>query len=319
MPSTVESLRDLSAGSLAIGAQSIGLCISTGNLVKSIFTKKNKVKYENILITGASDGIGKALAEKFASVDKCNLFLVGRSLEKLDATARICAGKGSTVKTFAADFSKKEDLLAFSKFVSTRYSETPFDLVVANAGMIGQTAGNSDLVESTSVTDPTFYNAIVDTNVKGILATIMPILDEMRARKSGHIVLTSSINSYMGASNQFLYSATKSFVKTLGSDLSTHVKKDKVKITVVAPGLIDTNMTAPFWNGENSTLPRSMAQNVNKFAEKVYKGILRGDSFITYPYYQFLQTYATGTLPPSVREVFSNLITKSGVAGDRTT
>jgi len=147
----------------------------------------------------------------------------------------------------------------------------------------------------------------------------MPVLNNMKTRKSGHIILVSSVNAYMGPATQFLYSSTKSFVKTLGEDLSQNVKKDNVLVSVVAPGLIHTNMTYPFWKEENSTFPESLAQDPTKFAAKIYKCIIRGDRFITYPYYQFLQIYLLGSSPPSVRAVFSDMYTKTGVTGNRVT
>jgi len=324
-PSTVESSRDFLAGCLSLGTQSAGIGLSAFHFLRSLFRKKRTDNYKTILITGASSGIGKALALQFASTGTRNLILLGRNGEKLDLVARDCTGLGNTVLTMTADFSKEDDLAAVSTFIRKRNLETPIDLVIANAGMMIHNATGSVDPENQNTTNPSFMKAIIDTNVNGCLATFMPILDSMKMRNSGHIVLLSSINAYLGPSNQYLYSATKSFVRILGQDLGQQLRREKsdVLVSVVAPGLIDTNMTIPFWDSDDSrdlsSAPRKTAQDPKKFAEKIYKGIVRGDRFLTYPYYQFYQSFLGGTLPPSVRDVALCAFTSTGFAGQRTT
>jgi short-subunit dehydrogenase len=322
--STVEAVRDFTAGVLSLTTQTGGCIISAVNIVSSLFQKKKTDTFEKILVTGASSGIGKALVEKFAESGNRIFVLVGRNVEKLDAVARTCTEKGNRVRTFQCDFSQDADLQAFTSFIQEQDTMEHFDLVIANAGMMVHNATSSpQLNREINEKDPVFYNSIVNTNVKGILATFLPLLDRMKERNGGHIVLVSSINAYLGPANQYLYSATKSFIRTLGQDLQVHLRKTNVHVSVVAPGLVDTNMTLPFWESENqddlSSLPRSAAQDPAKFAGKVYKGIVRGDNFITYPYYQFFQTFLGGTLPPTVRGVASGLFTNTGFAGQRET
>lgn len=325
MPSTVESTRDLLAGCLSLVTQSAGIGISCANTVVSLFREKRMDNYVNILITGASSGIGKALAVKFASTKRRRLVLLGRNADKLSATAQECTALGSQVVTMVADFSNSNDLDAFVSFVKEQDVQHPFDLVIANAGMLAFNAEPSVGDASNRVGDARFDNAIVDTNIKGMLATFMPILDFMKARNKGHIVLLSSINAYLGPCNQFLYSATKSFARTLGQDLGQQLRREKSKVlvSVVAPGLINTGMTRAFWESDRaedrSSTPRALAQDAGKFADKTYKGIVRGDRFITYPYYQFYQSYLGGTLPPTVRDIASCVFTGTGFAGNRVT
>ncbi len=319
-PTFCESIRDFTAGTVGIGAQSLGLAVSGANIVKSLFKKQVKPSYKTVLITGASSGIGQALAEKFAE-DKILLILSGRNSGKLDSVARTCTAKGSKVRTFACDFAIDVEREAFSRFVKDQNNQNPIDLVIANAAMM--LFNSQPTTSENNVCQPELYNAIVDVNIKGILSTVMPLLDNMVSRNSGHIVLLSSINAFLGPANQFLYSATKSFIKTYGQDLQQLLDKTAVKVTVVAPGLVDTNMTSAFWESndeqDRSAMPRKLAQDPKKFAEKVYKGIFKGNMFITYPYYQFLQTYAGGNLPPSVRRVASKLFTKTGFGGNKVT
>ena len=324
VPSTVESTRDLLAGCLSVVSQSVGISVSCVNTFLSLFKQKRVDSYVNILITGASSGIGKALAIKFAQTGQRRLVLLGRNQGKLDTTAQECTALGSHVVTMVSDFSNSEDLDAFASFVAQQDIQHPFDLVVANAGMLAFNAEPSVSANGTS-TAPAGPPGMIDTNIKGMLATFMPILDFMKTRDNGHIVLLSSINAYLGASNQYLYSATKSFARTLGQDLGQQLRNEgsKVRVTVVAPGLVDTGMTAAMWESpraeDRSSAPRSLAQDPGKFAVKVYKGIVRGDRFITYPYYQFYQSYLGGTLPPTVRDIASCIVSSTGIAGKRVT
>lgn len=307
LPSTTESTRDLLAGCLSICSQSLGIGISAINMLLSCLKGPRIDRYENILITGASSGIGKALAIKFASTGIRRLVIFGRNQVELDTTAQECREKGSEVITMVCDFSSIIDIQAFIDFVRIQNITHPFDLVIANAGMLASDVRHSD--------------AIIDTNVKGMLATFMPILDSMKTRDNGHIVILSSINAYLGAPNQFLYSATKSFARTLGQDLSQQLRREKSKIiiSVVAPGLVDTKMSSSSWEQEQASHIRSFATDANKFANKVYKGIVRGDRFITYPYYQFFASFLGGTLPPSVRDLASRAVSTSSLVGNRVT
>ena len=98
-----------------------------------------------------------------------------------------------------------------------------------------------------------------------------------------------------------------------------YVSRDNVAVTVIAPGTIFTDITAPFWTTDESTLPRSMAQDPETFAAHAYKDILHGNGYISYPAPQFYQSYLGGTLPPSVRATVSKYYGKTGMAGKRVT
>jgi short-subunit dehydrogenase len=322
MPTFQESLRDFIAGVLQFPNQTFGLGISALHMAMSLPQLwRKKTVYGKVLITGASFGIGKGLAKEAAKSGAHHLVLVGRTKEKLDATVRELrniAKKTTVITSFVCDYSVEGQLSALSKFIVEQDEEEPFDLIIANAGMSGQNAPAS-AGKATGVTDPTFYNAIIDTNVKGTLSTVMPLLDRMRKRRSGHIAVTTSVNAYLGPYNQFLYSSTKSFLATFAMDLAQQVRNDGIKVTAIAPGTIDTDMTAPFWGEDQSTMPRFMAGNPDTFGAYAYQDILRGNSYISYPSLQFYQTYLGGTLPPSARETASMLLGMTGMAGKRVT
>ncbi len=280
-----------------------------------------KLVYGKILITGASSGIGKGLAREAVLNGAHHVVVVGRQKEKLDATVQelnSLAKKPVVITPFVCDFSEQGQLASLAKFITAQDSEEPFDLVIANAGMSGQNAPAS-IGDATQVTDPVFWNAIIDTNVKGTLATVFSVLDRMRKRHTGHIVIVTSVNAFLGPHNQFLYSATKSFMGMLALDMAEQVRRDGVHVTAIAPGTIDTDMTAPFWGPDESTLPRCMAVDANKFAAWAYKDILRGNQFISYPGVQFLQSYLGGSLPPTVRATVSKFYGKTRMAGKRVT
>jgi len=368
IPSFAEASRDFVAGCASIASQSVGIGLSGLNMFLSLFKNKRVDNYHNMLITGASSGIGRSLAIKFASTPPAEgnrrLVLQGRNNDRLQEVADVCTQHGCQVLTIVADFSIPDDLSAFVSFVKRHDAERPFDLIVANAGMLiynlSTTASATAMSTSTSDTDQSspeepsspesslperlpsqgsspesssesssspevVYSQVIDANLKGILATFFPVLDNMKARDAGHVVLLSSINAYLGPSNQYLYSATKSFIRTLGQDLAQDLRRNKsaVRISVVAPGLVDTRMTSAFWESDDAQdrakIPRGLAQDPDKFAAKVYNGIVRQDGFITYPYYQFYQAYLGGTLPPTLRQMTSCIMGKANLLGSRTT
>ena len=153
-------------------------------------------KVENILITGASSGIGEALAVYYAKHGAENLFLSGRNKERLDAVQQRCQEHGVKVYTKIIDVTEKENM---QKWLEQCEQIAPLNLVVANAGV--------STGEETSVNIFNTFN----TNVMGVINTICPTVELYRKRhdKNKIIAITSSIAGYHGLPSCPSYSATK--------------------------------------------------------------------------------------------------------------
>src|SRR5215469_6880370 len=141
----------------------------------------------NIVITGASSGIGKALAERFAGPDVV-LGLLGRDPLRLAATSEACALRGARATTAAMDVRAREELDAW---LTAFDAASPVDLLIVNAGIMGGSEPN-DAIER-----PDISLAVFETNVIGVINTIHPLLPRMMARGRGQIAILSSIAGFI--------------------------------------------------------------------------------------------------------------------------
>ena len=180
----------------------------------------------SILITGASSGIGAALAEAYAAPG-VKLALSGRNEERLGAVARNCTARGAAIETRAIDVT---DAAALGTWVR----EVDADLVIANAGI---SAGTGGAGEGTGQA-----RRIFDVNLDGVLNTVHPALDAMLARPRasdrvrGQIALMSSIASFRGFAGAPAYCASKAAVRSYGEGLRNAHAADGIEINVICPG-----------------------------------------------------------------------------------
>jgi NADP-dependent 3-hydroxy acid dehydrogenase YdfG len=135
----------------------------------------------HILITGASSGIGAALALAYARPG-AHLSLGGRSRERLAGIAAQASARGASTSSDAIDVCDRE---AVADWVLAAESRAPLDLVIANAGISGGTHGGPENAEQT--------RAIFAVNLDGVLNVTLPIIPRMISRKSGQIAIISSL------------------------------------------------------------------------------------------------------------------------------
>ena len=189
-------------------------------------------KYSHILITGASSGIGAALALHYAAPG-VRLALSGRNRARLSDVAGHCQEKGAIVTDVAVDVT---DRVAMQRWIEQEDEKEPLDLVIANAGISGGTGGGGESAEQ--------VRRIFDINVTGVFNTVAPILPRMIARCSGQIAIMSSLASFCGWPGAPAYSASKAAVRIYGEALRGAMARYGVKVNVICPGFIDTPMTA---------------------------------------------------------------------------
>jgi short-subunit dehydrogenase len=184
-----------------------------------------------VLITGASSGIGAALAEGYATAGT-TLILTARNEARLDEVAARCVAKGARVHTASIDV---RDRLRLHDFIVEMDSATPIDLVIANAGIsTGSFAGNETLDAA---------EIVFDVNVNGVINTIHPLIERMQARRRGHIAIMSSLAGICPLPSAPAYSASKAAVRVYGDALRGKLRPHGVAVSVICPGWITTPLT----------------------------------------------------------------------------
>ncbi len=188
---------------------------------------------KSVLITGASSGIGEALAWHYAAPGVF-LALSGRNEERLLSVAEMCKRKGAEVDVAVLDVT---DRGAMEDWIVEVDSLRTLDLIIANAGISGGTGGvmNGEPVGQA--------RTIFDVNLTGVLNTVEPVLPRMIKRGRGQIVFISSMAGFRGFPSAPAYSASKGAVRFYGEALRGSVKKTGVEVNVVCPGFVKSRMT----------------------------------------------------------------------------
>ncbi|HSK39407.1 MAG TPA: SDR family NAD(P)-dependent oxidoreductase, partial [Arenibaculum sp.] len=183
-----------------------------------------------ILITGASSGIGAALALDYAGPG-VTLALGGRDAGRLAGVAAACQAQGARVEPSRVDVT---DRAAMADWIAGTDARRPLDLVIANAGVaegVSEGPGDFDLVRS-----------IIAVNLIGTLNTLEPALAGMRARRRGQIALMSSVAALRGMPGAHGYCASKAAVKALAEGLRAPLRDEGIAISVILPGFVRTPM-----------------------------------------------------------------------------
>jgi short-subunit dehydrogenase len=183
------------------------------------------------VVTGASSGIGEALARRLAA-GGTGLVLVARNEERLEALAEeLRDAHSATVEVLAADLADRDRLAAVERLVA---AETrPVDLVVNNAGL-----GFNGRFGEIPVDDE---EATIEVNVKALMRLSHAAVRRMRATGAGGgVLLVSSVASFEPMPITANYSATKAYVTSFGQALHEEVRRDGIVVTTIAPGLTRT-------------------------------------------------------------------------------
>ena len=183
-----------------------------------------------VLITGASSGIGAALARHYAGADTV-LGLVARRRTELDALAAALPGRTEVFALDVADAAALQD--AAAAFATAHGAP---DLVIANAGISVGTAADDPA-------DVAKLRRVLEVNVCGLAATLAAFAPSMRARGSGTLVGIASVAGFRGLPGAGAYSASKAAAISWLESLRTELRGSGVSVVTVCPGYIDTPMT----------------------------------------------------------------------------
>jgi NADP-dependent 3-hydroxy acid dehydrogenase YdfG len=210
-----------------------------------------------ILVTGASSGIGMAVA-RLLGPSKAHLVLSARSEEKLRQLAQDIEARGGSALPVAADFAREEGIDRAFAAIQGTYGR--LDVLVNSAGL-----GVYDLVRDGKTQD---WHRMMDLNLFGLMYASQRALRLMLPQKRGHIINISSVAGRFCIPGWAVYVATKWGVNGFSDTLRREVCKDNIRVTLIEPGAVDTP-----W-GEN--IPESFRASRTAFlaAEDVARAII---------------------------------------------
>jgi short-subunit dehydrogenase len=242
-------------------------------------------RFAHILITGASSGIGRALALAHATAGT-RLTLGGRDMARLGDAAETCRAAGATVETAVADVTDRE---AMARLVEAADDARPLDLVIANAGISAGTG-------AAGAEPPEQARRIFATNLDGVLNTIDPAVDRMRPRGRGQIGIMSSLAAFRGFPGAPAYCASKAAVRVYGEALRGHLAAQGVGVSVICPGYVESPMTAV------NDFPMPFLMPADKAARIVARGLARNRARIAFPFPLYAAVWLLATLPPALTD-----------------
>jgi short-subunit dehydrogenase len=225
-----------------------------------------RAPFRAIVITGASSGLGAALAAAYARPGAV-LGLVGRDRERLDATAKTCGEAGATVDCAAIDVADRDATAAWLDAFDRAHQ---VDLIVANAGI--SSGPDPDGFEPPEITARQ-----INVNLLGAVHTVMPLLPAMRARGGGRVALIASLAALRGLPYSPGYCASKAGLRVYGEALRPLVEPHGIGVTVVCSGFFASPMTDR-WDG-----PTPFLWSAERAARRVKRGIDRGRRRVTFP------------------------------------
>ena len=215
---------------------------------------------KNIWITGASSGIGKALAEKFAK-QNWQVAISARRKELLDEIAQ-----NENISSFPLDVT--DDKRVKETFLNILNKYKDIDLCIFCSGAYDPKAEkeiNKDQIRK-----------IMEVNFFGVLNCIKSVEEYFKNKKNGHISIVSSIAAYRGLPNSSGYGPSKAALTNLTESLYFDFKKYNVRISLVSPGFIKTALT------DKNEFPMPFIKSPKFAAEKMFKGLTKSKAFETH-------------------------------------
>ena len=223
--------------------------------------------YRRIFLTGASSGIGAALAEIYAAPG-VTIGLLARRESRLAELAQRLGRTGCRVLTYAADVTDgprmRQAALAFCE------AADGVDLAIANAG----TSAPDRILDG----NPAAVTDMFRINVEGTLNTLFPLIPAMAANGGGHLVAIGSVAGFRGLPGKGGYSATKAALKILMDSYRPVLQRRNILATTICPGFVESELTA------KNRYPMPFIMPAPKAARLIQAAIARGSRTYVFPW-----------------------------------
>jgi short-subunit dehydrogenase len=247
---------------------------------------------QHIAITGASSGIGAALALSYAGRG-ITLALHGRDSDRLELVAQRVRACGAVAVTAPGDVTDRQGM---AQWLEERAKASPLDLVIANAGISAGTGSGGETQDQ--------VEQIFAINVQGVFNTVHAAIPSMLQRGAGQIAIMASLAGFRGLPGCPAYSASKAAVRVYGEALRGELAVNGVQISVICPGYIKTPMTAV----NNFTMPFLM--DADRAALIIKKGLELNRARIAFPFPLYAAVRLLAALPIGLTDKFMSRLPK---------
>ncbi|WP_374304452.1 SDR family NAD(P)-dependent oxidoreductase [Ferrovibrio sp.] len=232
-----------------------------------------------IVITGASSGIGAALAELYAGPGTL-LALTGRDAGRLEEIAERCRARGATV---IAETVPVTDMAEMHRFIVGVAAAARLDLVIANAGVSGGFKSWDDF--------DAYVRGITSVNIDGVLNTVNPAIPIMVRQRAGQIAIVASLAGFLAMPGAVPYSSSKHFARAYAEELRGRLAPEGIRVSAVCPGFVVSRMTA------RNRFPMPFLMETNKAARIIRDGLARNRGRIAFPWPMLAIMRLLGLLP----------------------
>jgi len=246
----------------------------------------------SILITGASSGMGAALARGYAAPG-VNLALTGRHAARLDGVAQACRAAGAETETAVLEITGAEPLIRWIMAVD---GHRPLDLVIANAGMTG---GDTELGEEETADD---VERMMAVNFGGAVSTIHAVIPAMQERRRGQIALVSSLAALRGLPYSPAYCASKAALKAYAEALRARLRRDGIAVSIILPGFVDTRLS------QHVDGPKPLMMSPERATRIIRRGLARNSAVIAFPFLLYAGTRILAALPSALVDPCLNAV-----------
>lgn len=240
-----------------------------------------------IVITGASSGLGEALALHYATQEN-TLILMARREDRLEAVASRCRDKGAVVEAIVVDVNDFDRM----REIGEHLCEQQIDRIILNAGVsVGHSGGVTPFVD---------FERLFKTNFVSVHALLEPIIPKLMEQKSGEIVFISSLASLFTMPTSIAYSSSKRALNAYAEGLHYQLKPHGISVMTIMPGFIDSEMT------QKNRFKMPFFMSTEKGIKRITRAIERKKVKYAFPFRFYLMIRIVSLFPQSLRDKIVN-------------